>query len=55
MLNKIYNVSESGDVEFPIFVDSFIFTKFEKCVSLEKVSRCTSYGGFTYATNEYRS
>jgi hypothetical protein len=27
---KIYNISESGDVEFPIFGDSFIFTKFWK-------------------------
>jgi hypothetical protein len=26
----IYNISESGDVEFPIFGDSFIFTKFWK-------------------------
>jgi hypothetical protein len=52
----IYNISESGDVEFPNFGDSFIFTKFWKNeFFLEKVSRCTSFGGFTYATNEYRS
>jgi hypothetical protein len=30
LLNKIYNMSESGDVEFPFFGDSFIFTKFCK-------------------------
>jgi hypothetical protein len=30
LINKIYNISESGDVEFPIFGDSFIFTKFWK-------------------------
>jgi hypothetical protein len=28
LFNKIYNISESGDVEFTIFLDSFIFTKF---------------------------
>jgi hypothetical protein len=30
LLNKIYNISESGDVEFPFFEDSFIFTEFWK-------------------------
>jgi hypothetical protein len=30
LLKKIYNTSKSGDVEFPIFGDSFIFTKFWK-------------------------
>jgi hypothetical protein len=30
LLNKVFNISESGDVEFPIFGDSFIFTKFWK-------------------------
>jgi hypothetical protein len=30
LLNKIYNISESGDEEFPIFGDSFNFTKFWK-------------------------
>jgi hypothetical protein len=28
LLDKVYNISESGDLEFPIFGDSFIFTKF---------------------------
>jgi hypothetical protein len=41
MLNKINNISESGDAEFPIFGDSFILTKFWKNeFLLDKVSRC---------------
>jgi hypothetical protein len=56
VLNKIYNISESGDVDFPIFGDIFIFPKFWKNeFFLEKVSLCTSFGGFTYAINKYES
>jgi hypothetical protein len=51
-LKKIYNISESGDVEFPIFGDSFILSKFRKISLFEKVSRCTSFVGFTYGTND---
>jgi hypothetical protein len=54
-LNKIYNISESGDVEFSIFGDGFILSKFCKISFFEKVSRCTSFAGFTYATIDYRS
>jgi hypothetical protein len=55
-LNKIYNISESGDKEFPIFRDSFIFTKFcEKEFFLEKGSRCASFGGFNYGTKKFES
>jgi hypothetical protein len=39
LLNKIYNISESGDVEFPIYEDSFIFTKFWKNKYFWKKSR----------------
>jgi hypothetical protein len=35
----IYNISESGDVEFPIFGDSFIFTKLWKNEVIWKKSR----------------
>jgi hypothetical protein len=35
----IYNISESGDVEFPNFGDSFIFTKFWKIEFFWKKSR----------------
>jgi hypothetical protein len=39
LFNKIYNISESGDVEFPIFGDSFIFTKLWKNEVIWKKSR----------------
>jgi hypothetical protein len=39
LLNKIFNISESGDVEFFIFGDSFIFTKFWKNEFFWKKSR----------------
>jgi hypothetical protein len=55
LINKIYNISESGDVEFPIFGDSFSFTKIWKNEFFLNVSRCTSFGGFSYATNKYES
>jgi hypothetical protein len=56
LINKICNISKSGDVESPIFRDSFIFSKFWKYeFFLEKVSHCTSFGGFTYATKKYGS
>jgi hypothetical protein len=53
--NKIYNISEYGEVEFPIFGDSLIFTKFwNNEFFLEKAARCTSLG-FSYATYIYES
>jgi hypothetical protein len=39
LVNKINNISESGDAEFPIFGDSFIFTKFRKNEFIWKLSR----------------
>jgi hypothetical protein len=39
LLNKIYFMSESGDVQFPFFGDSFIFTKFWKNEYFWKKSR----------------
>jgi hypothetical protein len=39
LLNNIYNISESGDVEFPIFGDSFIFMKFWRDEFFWKKSR----------------
>jgi hypothetical protein len=39
LLNKIYNISEPGGVEFPIFGVSFIFTKFWKNEFFWKKSR----------------
>jgi hypothetical protein len=56
LLNKIYNISQSGDVEFPFFGDTFIFMKF--CWNgffLEKVSGFASFGGFTCTPNKYVS
>jgi hypothetical protein len=38
-LNKIYNISESGDVAFPLFGDSVILTKFWKNEFFWKKSR----------------
>jgi hypothetical protein len=55
LLYIIYNVSEPGDVEFPIFGDSLSFMKFCRNVFFFKVSGFASLGGFTCAPNKYVS
>jgi hypothetical protein len=55
LLNKIYNISESGDLGYPIFGDCFFSRNFGKMSFFWKVSRCISFGGFNHATNKYES
>jgi hypothetical protein len=51
----ICNISESGDVEFPIFEIVSSSRNFGKMTVLEKVSGFVSFGGITCAPNKYVS